>query len=1067
MVRLSKPRLSDEEVYAQRLAEADDATRKLMTESLVGKLHFRKLTRPTVERHERCKALWRKFVKQHERKDSLPMEIIEGKVTELPDSDIIKEFVRFLGNTVQGRLDRYAVKKTIEGYIFIFFALWRQYGHIPVPKDYRIRVMEYFNSAAFDATSKLCTKKREKPTATLVDLEVLIRGILDDKKYFRTHRARSEVIYAALIAALSSERPGAIVEFNCYRGSNEALVWGDHDFWVIPNPEDAFRPFFALVVHANLLKGHREDDGFSKYFFIIMEPENYRHVCALMYVLVLAFKDQIFRDVSTPEEIFFPKNPCTVAHRLTIKETVLQQPTIRREVHKNQKWTTSETLAMPYYMAAEYLRKISLFLGFIVWFTFYCFRRCSANNMNAALPEDERRRMMGQNPNSNQFFESYQARLAVIDLGSILAERTETSAENTAAMKTIYGMSKGRDPNAPISLDISEINDLLADPELVEFREEKQKLVDRIKTEEVKLCELEDDAANAQASLIQDLRAQVRILETKHNVIVSRETRMQVAAKRKAYFEDTSRRQLQGTKPVQRVPLAAIQNVARKSTPAVASSSTAPGAENVDPDAPIAALSSRVTRAATIDPMDDVRELIYNFTLENSGAKHLVACINAFLALPERPAPLCYPGESPNAEGRCPVSSCNIECSIAKVNHGGKNAASHIHGCVMGQLREDVQAQLEADYTPRTCGWAKCKRADRLWSSRAAFCGHIGDHVETFQLSVTLFEGGKQQTHPACRWKDDDGEECGARDCDDLEAHIATAHGVNVVEKVSMEYCAICAETFVDFDGDGGVWRDHCVEHYDALFSPFDTRVETDVNFDQHGVLFTAAVDNCVEFENGEGFGGERPEFHGHIEQQVPLAPAFCPLCVYDKELPMDVRMKQFHRNQEFQLHLSRHEREIWNKDEDRPCSVPSCGLQTFDAQDMLRHLVVYHRVPICGATSHIRFRRLRLPEEPEARAEDPQDEAPVEGRAPPSKKPRLSSTAEADPPAPDSKIFKYHCAGCGKDYKLISLHFRGLRKANSKCQRRRFQERDDDGKLGPEIAYATWIGNPDYNPTL
>ncbi|KAJ6476451.1 hypothetical protein C8R47DRAFT_1075665 [Mycena vitilis] len=164
MARISKPRLSDEDAYAKRLAEADDATRTLMLESLAGKKHFRKLTRPTVVRHERCKELWRKFVRQHRDKDTLPMEIIDGKVTELPESDIIKEFIRFLGLTIQGRLDRFATKKTIEGYIYIWFALWRQYAHIPVPKDYRIRLMEYFKSAAFDATSKLSTKMREKPT---------------------------------------------------------------------------------------------------------------------------------------------------------------------------------------------------------------------------------------------------------------------------------------------------------------------------------------------------------------------------------------------------------------------------------------------------------------------------------------------------------------------------------------------------------------------------------------------------------------------------------------------------------------------------------------------------------------------------------------------------------------------------------------------------------------------------------------------------------------------------------------------------------------------------------------
>jgi hypothetical protein len=283
--------------------------------------------------------------------------------------------------------------------------------------------MDYFNSEAYEKTSKLSTEKRIKATANIIDMEAIIRVILEDKKYYRTNRARIDSIYQALLTGLSSERPGAIVESNCYKYSNEALTWGDHAFWIIPNPKDPYRPHHGLVVNTTLLKGHREDDGFSKWFFIIMEPDNYRHVDALLYAFAGAFIDSIFQDITTPEEVFFPKHPCTVAHQLRIKESARKLPVFRKEVYNKEKrqWVTSDTLAMPYYMAANYFRKISMFIGFIsksnrfcwypadlliVWLTFYCFRRCSANNMNARLPEDERRRMMGQNPNSNAFFAS-------------------------------------------------------------------------------------------------------------------------------------------------------------------------------------------------------------------------------------------------------------------------------------------------------------------------------------------------------------------------------------------------------------------------------------------------------------------------------------------------------------------------------------------------------------------------------------------------------------------------------------------------------------------------------------
>ncbi|KAK7020388.1 hypothetical protein R3P38DRAFT_3272261 [Favolaschia claudopus] len=963
MPRLSRGRISDEQSAAQRLAEADDKTRHLMTRPLKGIDHVRIIKKPTLVRHERVFALWRKFVAQHPDKDALPSEIKDGAV--LPAHDTTKEFIRYMGYTLQGKLGIYVVKNTIRSSLYTFFALWRQRAHLTVPKDYRTRTMDYLNSADFKATSNLTTAAREKATANLVDLEILIRGMLDDKRYIRTHRSRCDVIYSSLISALSSERPGAIVESNCYRGSNEALYWGDHEFWIIPNPNDPLRPFVALVLKINLLKKYRDDDSYFKYFFLIMEPDSHRHVDGLMYALILALKDQIFQDVTTIEEIFFPTHPCTTAHKLAIKESALKQPVCRRQVYGNGKWTTSLDQALAYSAAAHILKQISLFLGFIMWFTFYCFRRCSANNMNAALPEDERRRMMGQDPNSNQFFESYQSRLAAIDLGAILADRHETSPENMHAMKTVMGMSKGRDPNAPISLSVAEINELNADPELVQFRIERKQIVARIKQEEFELMRLlsqeDDEAFEAQQHLILDLRGQVRILDTKHNVIVSRETRAIVTDKRKRYFADASRRILQGITPIERVPLAAVQNIPKAPSTSI---STAPGTENV----PVASTSGgrRLASTASNDPMDLVRELVYNFTLENAGAPHFVACVNAFLALPERPVPLCFPGESPTAEGRCPVPTCNIECTSALTNHGGLNVASHIHRCLMAQQRTEVKEEAEKSYTPRACDWVGCASKDAVWPSRIAFCEHVEGHVRTVSQGRRSFEKGQRSNLPICRWRNNDGERCEEDDFDDLQLHLAVSHDINVSVEIAVDYCAICGESFVDFDGDGGIWRDHSAEHFETLFAPFNERFEGKVDFAQHGVLHGKDVDNYIEFENGEGFGGERPEFHGHIEHQVPLAPGFCPLCVYNEDLPMEKRMMQFHRNQEFRTHLQRHEREITYDEEPRVCPVPSCGTTTFDSHKLLEHFVEYHRVPICGSTKATKVRRLRLPEGPQ-----------------------------------------------------------------------------------------------------
>lgn len=273
--------------------------------------------------------------------------------------------MRWLGIVLKGRLDRYVVKSTVESYIYKFFALWRQYAFLPVPSHYRLHVMAYFYSVDFEKTSKLSTKSRVKETANVVDLEVLIRGALADKKYFRTNRARNDLITTSLISSTTTERPGAVVESSCYRGSNECMTWDDFAFWVIPNPVDPYRPLFALILRASLLKNHRDDESVAKYSFLLMEPDSHRHMDLVMYSLVAAFEDEIFEDLQTPEEIFFPDHPCTKAHQLRIKESSRTQPVFRKEVFDGKKWITSETLAMPAHFASAFYRKLSLFLGFV------------------------------------------------------------------------------------------------------------------------------------------------------------------------------------------------------------------------------------------------------------------------------------------------------------------------------------------------------------------------------------------------------------------------------------------------------------------------------------------------------------------------------------------------------------------------------------------------------------------------------------------------------------------------------------------------------------------------------
>ena len=66
---------------------------------------------------------------------------------------------------------------------------------------------------------------------------------------------RTQLVYLSILSAVSSERPGAIVEASGLRHSNEAIEWHDHDFIVIPEPDEPNKPTIAVIVHIQLLKG--------------------------------------------------------------------------------------------------------------------------------------------------------------------------------------------------------------------------------------------------------------------------------------------------------------------------------------------------------------------------------------------------------------------------------------------------------------------------------------------------------------------------------------------------------------------------------------------------------------------------------------------------------------------------------------------------------------------------------------------------------------------------------------------------------------------------------------------
>lgn len=81
---------------------------------------------------------------------------------------------------------------------------------------------------------------------------------MEDTHIYPVERQRVQQGFITLLIALTTVRPGALVESGCYRGSNEALLYRDVTLRVIRDPEDCRRTVLLMEVTVKLWKGERE-----------------------------------------------------------------------------------------------------------------------------------------------------------------------------------------------------------------------------------------------------------------------------------------------------------------------------------------------------------------------------------------------------------------------------------------------------------------------------------------------------------------------------------------------------------------------------------------------------------------------------------------------------------------------------------------------------------------------------------------------------------------------------------------------------------------------------------------
>ncbi|KAJ6591628.1 hypothetical protein DFH09DRAFT_180020 [Mycena vulgaris] len=948
----------------QQNVDKNPALAAVFEDGLDGTFHYKALSRPALEGHADMRIKWRAFVEFYaeagQARHELPSEIELG--VELVTEGIVKEFVTFLAVTTKPLLTDVAARVSIKNYVNRFWALWKRYANVHVPTTLRNQTQAYIDSMDMKSVAPLTTDMRKKLPADGVDLVKITNFTWNDTRIFRTFRSKAQFNVINDLSALTGERPGAIMESTSYRKTNEALTWADVKFMIIPNSTTPREPHQSLLVTFRLPKGHRGDEHYFKSFFLLQEPVGQRAHCLVTILLYLALLDAIFRDVDSIGEIVNPLIAPTAVHILELKEECKSMLVFRGEEYIDGHWVTSATRALQASTHSNQLNRVTLAMGFKVLMAMYCWRRGAAGRFNEVLGEEKRKNLMTHGINSRAFEEAYQSHLHGHDFGGILHDRGENQ-ENLALIKSATGMSAGADPTAPMRCSLEARGTLLREPELVSIRKQIAEFKSSVANHRSAILCLDADDHEAFAELQGNIRSDTtahRTLQAKHDAIVNRELKTRLALERQIHQGDHSRRQLTGesapSAPAMALTRLPLADKTSGNVPLMPKILTSLG------DLPSTS-GSWLKTIETVDPLARLCDVLYHFAIPNLAMETATA-VDAYLGLPNRPFPLCYPGESPTEkEACCPV--CSIPCGTGAFRgNGSESVGSHIHKCITKSHQEQAQTFVENEYSPQRCAWQSCKNK-HIFPSRTLFVAHIQKHIDSLITVPTLNAPVR-----FCRWilnEDEDADNDNmcwetVNDVDgDWHKHFAQVHGLNVREKVEVHYCVSCPQWYVDELGDGLLWEGHNHEHWIELFEPFSERVDNDtLDLTPLGVEFTATTENCVDFVPGTGFSGVHPEFHGHFQLGIAHIPGRCPWCVFNDLLPIEERMHQWLKTTLFVKHIQTHLDDI--EDDDNLCPIPSCGTHKFSRFDLLYHLVAFHRLPMCGSTNHTVVRRLRLP---------------------------------------------------------------------------------------------------------
>ncbi|SJL00474.1 uncharacterized protein ARMOST_03787 [Armillaria ostoyae] len=333
----------------------------------------------------------------------------------------------------------------------------RRYAITQIPAETKLQVSAFLKSDQLEAIAPLTTTCR-KNIASNIDITIITDTAWRGQLRFYTNGMRIQFVFVTALLAMSGDRPGAVIEAQSYRGTNQALKWKDIKWVVVPNPSDPQHPHVHAVIRGTILKGFR-----------------------LTTTLNSANSFSTPNPTSTVPFVPFPllcsSIPPEHIHHPSTRPEVADLPAVRAEEYIDQTWSISASQALRYEAYMDKLQMIAKMEGMYPRYkvTPYCIWRGALEHFKRDLPDDVRERMSGHVPMSQKFFKDYQSTLIRADLGAVLHKR-DKNIQVTNAVKRSMAMSANRDVNAPLRLSLAGTQKLYDEPELAQLRDKEAEL---------------------------------------------------------------------------------------------------------------------------------------------------------------------------------------------------------------------------------------------------------------------------------------------------------------------------------------------------------------------------------------------------------------------------------------------------------------------------------------------------------------------------------------------------------------------------------------------------------------